>query len=823
MKSYLCVLIPSLVASCMSFGGAAAAEIGTVTEPACNGEVIVICGEGLDPKVTKIKAFCLGTADGSFRSESLEDGTRHAAAIDRLPAVPEVPPAGSLDCEVVGGGPGYLQVVMRCSRQPWISVPAVTALWAGDGDGKQWSRPYVVNRPQAHWLSPASQTPGEVLRIFGRTFSWSYQLPAARVHLRRQGGSELVALRPAAPHHEDVHTQRWCLSAWLPNDLALGQYQVLVHGGHGGDYGWSEPLALSVATAPAPAGPVLNVRDLGANGDGVSDDTESLAAALKQAAGGGTVLLPPGTYAVSRTLAIPEQAIVRGTGMHQSIITNLEPNTFRPGELTDSPRRAFRPALVQGMGRFVLQDLTLRFMPATAPALEIGRDEVYVEDVGLYRVRFESRQDYGLSAEHSYTHSPVSIFNARRLRMIRCETYGPGGVNCQRKLESCQFSQNRFAADRRWRGHVFKFWGAEHCIFEDNLLTGDTRGLVMQTHFGVNYQNFIAGNTVERTVLSGNAGETYLVEGAGLFLESPVEAATPATVTTARWPQGHDEAKPHRKVVGRTVVVARGRGLGQWRRISAVDTEKKTITVDRPWRIVPDRSSAVVVMNGLVETIFVNNQEVDCAKGLYLYYAGAINNIVDRHICDRSLGVTLMTHDDRQAADAGAHETAPDFFNLIRDCRVSDGGGIVLGAGGRMPETDQPALPWANFGNRVLGNEIVRTVPFSGAQYGSNWRWGGGWSNLLAGINVIPMDLGKQPGTGLDGPPRMLANVIQDNWVGLSAVGAGISVRASDTLVYKNHFHAVRAPIVDRGRQTRQLENVIRDDEEYTPERGPIR
>ena len=97
------------------------------------------------------------------------------------------------------------------------------------------------------------------------------------------------------------------------------------------------------------------------------------------------------------------------------------------------------------------------------------------------------------------THSPVSIFNARRLRMVRCETFGPGGVSCQRKLEDCQFSQNRFMADRRWRGHMFKFWGAEHCIFEDNLLTGDTRGLVMQTHFGANYQNFIAGNTAGTT------------------------------------------------------------------------------------------------------------------------------------------------------------------------------------------------------------------------------------------------------------------------------------------------------------------------------------
>lgn len=53
-------------------------------------------------------------------------------------------------------------------------------------------------------------------------------------------------------------------------------------------------------------------------------------------------------------------------------------------------------------------------------------------------------------------------------------------------------------------------------------MRGDTRGLVMQTSFGVNYRNFIAGNSVERAALGGNAGETYLVEGAGLLFESPV-------------------------------------------------------------------------------------------------------------------------------------------------------------------------------------------------------------------------------------------------------------------------------------------------------------
>ena len=799
----------------------ASPEIAVVTEPSCNNEVIVITGEGLDPRTTKIKTFCLGTAEGGFRTELLENPTKHAAAIGQPPAVPLMPPAGSLDCEVVGGGPGYLQVVMKCSRQPWIAIPAVTAIWAGDGT--QWSRPYVVNRPQAQWLYPASQAPGEVIRIFGRTFAWGYQLPPARAYLRRQGGGPLVALRRAAGHREDGHTERWCLSAWLPENLEPGRYEVFVHGGHGGAHGWSEPLALTAAVEKKPAGKTVNVRDLGAKGDGLSDDTEPLSQALKQAAGGGTVLLPPGTYALTHCLEIPEGVIVRGTGMQQSTIANLEASGFRPGKATEAPRPAFRPALVHGMGRFVLQDLTLRFMPATAPALEVGRDEHYVEEVGLYRVRFESRQDYSLSTQHDYTTSPVSVYNARRLRMIRCETFGPGGVSCQRKLESCQFSQNTFTADRRWRGHLFKFWGAEHCIFEDNRLSGDTRGLVMQTHFGVNYQNFIAGNTVQRTVLGGNAGETCLVEGAGLFLESPVAEATSVTITTTRWPKAHDESKPHHKVVGRVVVVARGRGLGQWRRITAAQPEKRTLTVDRAWRIVPDRSSTVVVMNGLVETVFVNNQEVDCAKGLYLYYAGAINNVVDRHLCDRSLGVTLMTHDDRQSPDPTTRQTAPDFFNLIRDCRVRDGGGIVVGAGGRMPETDRPDQPWANFGNRVIGNEVVRAGHWSGAEYGSNWRWGGGWSSLLAGINVIPMDLGTRPGTGLAGPPRMIANVLQDNWVGLSPVGIGISKRASDTLLYRNYFQWVRTPVIDKGRQTQQVDNVVREDDEYTPERGPIR
>lgn len=819
---FLAIFVTTIVLrDVLAMAPLAAPEIATITEPASSGEVIVITGEGFDLKTTRIKAVYLGTEDGSFHTETATDPGQFAASIGQPPQLATEPPKVALDCEVLGGGPQYLQVLLKSVRQPWVNAPVVTAIWAGSAAG--WSKPYVVNRPQAQWLSPTTQAPGEVVRVFGRTFAWGHQLPAAQAFLRPAGGSKVIPLRRAAAHHEDGHTERWCLSAWLPEDLEPGRYELFVHGGHGGRYGWSDPLELTVAPPKPAAGPIVNVKDLGAKGDGLTDDTEPLAKALAQAAGGGVVFLPAGVYAISRTLEIPEHVVIRGVSLGQTILTNLEPSSFTPGLATDAPRRPFRPAMLLGMGHFVLQDLTVRFMPATAPAIQIGRDPVYVEDVTLYRVRLEARQDYGLATGHDYANPPLAVFNCRRLRMIRCETFGPGAVSCQRKVEDCQFSQNQFTADRRWRGHLFKFWGAEHCVFEDNLLRGDTRGLVVQTHFGVNYQNFIAGNTVERTVLGGNAGETYLVEGAGLLFESPVATAGERTLTTVLWPKNHDEARPHQQCVGRFAVIARGRGLGQWRRITAIDPTQKTLTLDRPWRVVPDQSSTVVVMNGLIDTVFVNNQEIDCGKGLYLYGAGAINNIIDRHLCDRTLGVTLMTFDDRQAPSAADHQTAPDFFNLIRDCRIRDGGGILVTAGGRMPTADDAHQPWANFANRVIGNEIQRTGPFSGAQYGSHWRWGGGWSSLLAGINLIPMDLGQSPGTGLAGPARMIGNVLQDNWLGQSPLGIGLSQRADGTLLYKNCFQWVKTPVVDKGHETRQFDNVLRDDEEYTPERGPIR
>ena len=60
----------------------------------------------------------------------------------------------------------------------------------------------------------------------------------------------------------------------------------------------------------------VNVKDLGAAGDGLADDTAAIQAAISQvlSSGGGTVDFPAGTYLVSATIVVPQAVILRGQG-----------------------------------------------------------------------------------------------------------------------------------------------------------------------------------------------------------------------------------------------------------------------------------------------------------------------------------------------------------------------------------------------------------------------------------------------------------------------------------------------------------------------------
>ena len=72
--------------------------------------------------------------------------------------------------------------------------------------------------------------------------------------------------------------------------------------------------------------PWVNVADHGAMGNGTSDDIAALNAAWAALAAGGTLLFPPGTYAVSDTVNFKDKANITVIGNNATIITKASSN-----------------------------------------------------------------------------------------------------------------------------------------------------------------------------------------------------------------------------------------------------------------------------------------------------------------------------------------------------------------------------------------------------------------------------------------------------------------------------------------------------------------
>jgi hypothetical protein len=92
----------------------------------------------------------------------------------------------------------------------------------------------------------------------------------------------------------------------------------------------------------------FNVKNYGAIGNGVADDTSAIQATITAciAAGGGTVFLPPGTYLISSALNVSTTGIsIQGASRNTSIIKNTNASTgvfTTPGSAAVTDFRNFR-------------------------------------------------------------------------------------------------------------------------------------------------------------------------------------------------------------------------------------------------------------------------------------------------------------------------------------------------------------------------------------------------------------------------------------------------------------------------------------------------
>ena len=303
-----CASVLLLASLCLAsdLNAAEAPTISRTTEGVGPDEPIIVAGTALGDPRLRLMAWCPEGESGRPMNGQV--------------GLPTEPPKDARSCPIRCRSAGGL-VATAPSGGPMV-------LWAGAAGA--WSNPYVVNRAIPYFCSPEPAAPGDVVSLYGRNLTADINHPDRAVHLVLRDpktGQDRTLAPGAAYGHQEAPLYE--VQFEVPAGLADGDYAVHLHSGAGGPLGWAAPFRLDVRGRVKRA-KVLRSADIGARGDGVTDDTPALHKAIDAMRGsGGELVLGPGRFILTKPLILPPGVTVRGCGMDTSVLAGATDGTFR--------------------------------------------------------------------------------------------------------------------------------------------------------------------------------------------------------------------------------------------------------------------------------------------------------------------------------------------------------------------------------------------------------------------------------------------------------------------------------------------------------------
>ncbi|SES41973.1 glycosyl hydrolase family 28-related protein [Rhizobium sp. NFR03] len=576
-----------------------------------------------------------------------------------------------------------------------LALPEELAAWSmyllwPRREGAQGA-PLAINRTEAWWVGPEKGAPGERISIYGRNLATSNGTKASHVYLKPAGGPGLY-LKPVAvnPFKVDVD---------IP-DLPAGTYDIWMHNGHGGRFGWSGPLKLDVVARSRWAmqeETVVDVARFGATADGVTDDTGAIMRAL-QAAGAAapaTLSFAAGTYLVSETLVAPDDVTWLGAGMDRT-------------------------------------EIRLRTPLATAMIASTGRDAQF--------------RHLTFNADGRIGRSPLLVLgSARNIRLdhVRLDAWGAAALDAQdadglviqssELIEDGSFygnSRQVFLSDNRFRmtgdgESVVALWGGHDFSMTGNTLTnadesredghGIGRFFVAQTHRG-SMRNLYWGGNVSRNAgprdcekVDCNKGEQICFEIYGSRLMTTDLVGASGAEITFRSLADMPEEVPG----GRDLVIVGGRGAGQHRHI--VSGSGSTVRLEKPWTVMPDATSrfalaAIASRAAIYDNSFEGRASYsahDSDTTGVLLYGSVYDVVVD------SNRISRMRHGMMTVALDSTLGLSPYFLQYSNNLVVDSNSGLYVGT---TFAADGVAGVWGGLGNVYRKNRFER-IAYIGIEY----------------------------------------------------------------------------------------------------------
>jgi len=463
-------------------------------------------------------------------------------------------------------------------------------LWASNEDG--YGYPIAVNQTETWWIGPEKATRGDTVSVYGRNLSHDGGTTDSWVYIKPTGAQAglWATVTAVNPYKVDFT---------VPGSLADGDYEVWVHNGHGGHYGWAGPLTLTVDSGPGWTGAEVSVQGFGAVGDGVTDDAAAINAAVNALRNSGdTLYFPAGTYLVGTGFEPMTNLRWSGDGKDVTII-KLADGFATPPEWDTSS------LIYAGSGA---RNLEFRDMTFDADGHLGGWDLIHLpasEDIRFTNVRMASQ---GYRAFNFDASRRVFLTNSE---IISRETNL--GTASQVFIDGCDFygTNDGGILVRTRGGHEVSI---TNCTAQDydNSDPNSGDGWCLGRFFsgdgvyGTLGRFYIGGNTTTDMTprpsedVDQNSGEQLMWEDwmpHYQYSGSPV-AATADTVTFSDIEQADTTYR---------LIVVDGKGLGQYRRVASFDEPTKTVTIEGRWNVIPDATSTLVLDVTLEQVVVYDN------------------------------------------------------------------------------------------------------------------------------------------------------------------------------------------------------------------------
>ena len=623
------------------------------------------------------------------------------------------------------------------------------------GKDKQTSD-FYINIPKVNWAiseEGLKATTGDYLRIQGKNLL--RKGVSGQAVLISENGKTVVRMKV------DKAFDDYSVKANIPATTPAGDYHLYYHNGRGGKTAWSEPLKIAVVakTENLWDKKSFNVKDFGAKGDGLNNETNAFRAALDAAGqnGGGTVYVPRGRYLLTGELILSPHTMLKGESK-ELVHIFWNPLNWDTNELPNS--------LISGTHHFAVKDLVMWSSRAwgvimlTGPVSEQGNITLenlvvrQTSELGGMVYQVKANRDVVEAETNSRWAKTGIILRGENLKIRNCDFNSSGMYTffaVSGFIQNCKFERNGTGVNQ-----PYMMVHPKGLIFEDCYKHPDGYGYAASIDESLNMyeaRNIIPFNyTNDREAMTFDGGSGAYTGSIGSAKGKTI--TLPSEASTYQWVAN--------KWIGGGLYIIEGKGAGQFRRITSHTLT--SIELDYPFLVEPDTSSVISITTVRKNFFFVNNEVTDA--GAYQFYGSAQNCVISglkMRRCNGIVGRGSLLYHGKQ----------PNWYIDIVNCEFREG------------------LYSHWFGIDDRGHSGFQNINLIGS----------GGSGLNIGTLIRRNKLNEY--TYIRTSPGANSNaitdvIIEDNSFNIAKTAiflGGLSSHTSNVLIHNNHYHEVEKQV----------------------------